>query len=176
MPPLLLKGGRNMWKIPENEFGGMTPIRRVIWVLIGIEIVCLMFALGTNAFALETQVNDAWNFDLVKMQKNQIFGWNYQSDYETWFGIKGYGFGFNWGYAGVVFGKKKTLDDLRLPEIFDTVTVDASGTEIRSPTMIELGDLYIDTFTYVNFEGLSAYGLKDMSKWLFWEVALWYGK
>lgn len=168
VPPLNCWRDRMMWKLPDEE--------KIKWWLIAALIVSWIVILGTNAYALETGVTDAWNFDLVKMQKNQIFGWNYQSNYETWFGIKGYGFGLNWGYAGMVFGKKKTLPDLRLPEIFDTVTVDASGTEIRSPTVIELGDLYIDTFTYVNFEGMSVYGLRDMSKWLFWEVALWYGK
>lgn len=171
MLPLMLKGGRSMWKVPENEL-----FSRVMWVMVVCGVVSLIFGLGSNVLALEAKASDGWNFDMVKMQKNQIFGWNYQSNYETWFGIKGYGFGFNWGYAGMVFGKKKTLDDLRLPEIFDSVSFDASGTEIRSPTIIELGDLYVDTFTYVNFEGMSAYGLKDMSKWLFWEVALWYGK
>lgn len=82
----------------------------------------------------------------------------------------------NWGYAGVVFGKKKSLDDLVLPSIFDSVSIDEFGNEVRTPSVIEMGDLYLDTFTYINFAGMSAYGLKDIGKWLFWEVALWYGK
>lgn len=175
MPPLNSWRDRMMWKLPdeEREKGILNKIK---WWLIAALIASWLVILGTNAYALETGVTDAWNFDLVKMQKNQLFGWNYQGNYETWFGIKGYGFGLNWGYAGVVFGKKKSLDDLVLPSIFDSVSIDEFGNEVRTPSVIKMGDLYLDTFTYINFAGMSAYGLKDIGKWLFWEVALWYGK
>ena len=149
-----------MWKIPEGY-------DKLI-------VFCLVLLLCVSVYA--STPADAWNFDLVKLQKNQLFGWNYQGNYKTWLGIKGYGFGLNWGYAGLVYGKKKNLGTITLPSVFDSVSKDASGTEVRTPVTLELGDLYLDTFMYINFQGMTAYGLSDVGKWLFWEVALWYGK
>lgn len=115
-----------------------------------------------------------WDMDYMRMQKNSLFGPSFNAGYQRWFGFRGSGFGLSTGYAGIVAGMKKDIKPLELPDIFDKITEDASGNKIRMPTYIEIGEIYIDAFTYVNLPSFSE-APWDISRWLFWELNIWFG-
>ncbi len=103
------------------------------------------------------------DFSFMKSQKGQLFGWDYQGDYKHWLGVRGYGFGMELGYIGVVGGAKRTVS-LSLP-----------GWLVEDETSRDREiDLFFDGFTYVNLGNLALFPEK-MRGWLFWELSFWFG-
>lgn len=109
------------------------------------------------------QVQNWGDFSFMKNQKSQLFGWDYQGKYSKWFGMRGYGFGLEMGYVGVVYGMKESFN-LTMPEwlVWD---------ETKREKKI---DVYLDGFTYVNLSNMTLYPEK-VRGWLFWELSVWFG-
>ena len=121
--------------------------------------VCLLLLVSVCGVA-----SQEWgDFSFMKAQKRQLFGWDYQGDYEYWFGARGYGFGLELGYIGVVLGTKESFA-LSLPEWLEE---DESK---RDKTI----DVYLDGFTYVNLSNLGLMP-ERVRGWLFWELSFWFG-
>lgn len=140
-------------------------------------IVLLMFFL-LFVVVLVTQVyastgTDPFNIDMIRLQKQQMFGFNYQGNYSQWFGFRGYGYGLSVGNVGIVYGTKVKDVKIRLPG-YDEFEID--GIKFKEPKYFSLGDLYIDGFTYMHLDGFHAYGFRDVSKWLFWELSVWFAR
>jgi len=121
-----------------------------------------------------SEQNKFWDMDYMRLQKNSLFGPSFNAGYQRWFGFRGSGFGLETGYAGIVGGMKKYLEPLKLPDVFDKISSDASGNVIKTPSYIELGELYIDAFAYINLPAFSE-APWEVSKWLFWELNVWFG-
>jgi len=124
-------------------------------------VVCVLLFLSVGV----AQSKEWGDFSFMKQQKGSLFGWDYAGRYSQWFGLKGYGFGLELGYVGVVYGWKETIK-LTLPE---WLGVDASGNAKKK----EL-DMFVDGFTYLNL-GQMALFPDRVRGWLFWELSIWFG-